>query len=316
MSPMPGSRKAISHGGFTLIELLTVISIIGLLLALLLPAVQAAREAARRVQCLNNLKQLGLAMHAYAAIAGAFPPGNSGKGYSIHAKLLPTLDQPSLYNSINFQVGAMEDVLDSPNGTVWGTVISSFLCPSDRSSTGPYAWTSYAGNAGIQFPGNLGQGVFTSPASLPAITDGLSNTCAMAEWVLSPTESKSRDPRGLVFATPGFYFEASQFTTFLDSCIGLDYATCEVASNLKGMNWLYGDFERTLYNHANRINGASCLTGGQVQLGIYSASSRHTGGVNSLMADGHVGFSNETMSLQTWRALGSRNGGETISLGR
>src|SRR5262252_3050074 len=98
---------------FTLVELLVVIAIIGLLVALLLPAVQAAREAARRMQCANNLKQIALAAHNYHDSNGVFPPGHLGiqypgeswSGWSAHARLLPFLDQSPLFNALNFAFG-------------------------------------------------------------------------------------------------------------------------------------------------------------------------------------------------------------------
>jgi prepilin-type processing-associated H-X9-DG protein len=144
-----------------LIELLVVIAIIGVLIALLLPAVQAAREAARRAQCTNNLKQLGLAIHNYISAHNTVPPtnilvqvdggtgNNSNQGYSVHARILPHLEQQNIYNSMNFDVGdrwganqgQLADV--GFNSTAWGgdygrinatataNQIGSFLCPSD-----------------------------------------------------------------------------------------------------------------------------------------------------------------------------------------
>src|SRR5271170_4954855 len=118
--------------GFTLIELLVVIAIIGLLIALLLPAVQAAREAARRSQCVNNLKQLGLAVQNYSDVNGALPPAAAtgpewSNNFSMKARVLPFLDQAALFNSLNmsyFQLAAQ-------NATNLTTMVGTFLCPSD-----------------------------------------------------------------------------------------------------------------------------------------------------------------------------------------
>ncbi len=125
--------------GFTLVELLVVITIIGILMALLLPAVQAAREAARVMQCSNNLKQIGLALHNYHAMLGSFPPGyistvgpngvadDQGPGWGWAAMLLPHLDQQNLHNQIRFD----KDLKDAANATARSTSLSTFLCPSD-----------------------------------------------------------------------------------------------------------------------------------------------------------------------------------------
>src|SRR5271154_1022595 len=102
------------RSGFTLIELLVVIAIIGVLIALLLPAVQAAREAARRTQCVNNLKQVGLGLHNYESVAGAFPPSDVVQmqtgvakpvwynGFSVHCRILPFMEQGVAFNALNF----------------------------------------------------------------------------------------------------------------------------------------------------------------------------------------------------------------------
>jgi len=175
---MPKSRK-----GFTLIELLVVISIIGVLVSLLLPAVQSAREAARRSQCVNNLKQIGLAYHNYAdANGGMFPPhlvddpwnGNLNQTQSLQARLLPYMEQTVIYNAINWNIPSRwgpgvsnpPDV-DSGTGGLWGVIqmtaltneIKSFLCPSDPwpGQLEAMGWSSNRKRVGVNnYPNNIG----------------------------------------------------------------------------------------------------------------------------------------------------------------
>jgi prepilin-type N-terminal cleavage/methylation domain-containing protein/prepilin-type processing-associated H-X9-DG protein len=166
-----------SRRGFTLIELLVVISIIGVLIALLLPAVQSARETARRAQCVNNLKQIGLALHSYESTVGSFPISTTAAGvgpggvclnglFSWHAFVLPYLEQRPAYDAINFHVGMAGNCADPslyynatinrghPNATAAAATLSVFLCPSDSFQPNQVMGSSqpspqnYAGNAG------------------------------------------------------------------------------------------------------------------------------------------------------------------------
>jgi prepilin-type N-terminal cleavage/methylation domain-containing protein len=139
--------------GFTLIELLVVLSIIGLLIALILPAVQAAREAARRLQCANNLKQIGLALHAYHDAVGSLPWGQGPFGWNdwgAIAMLLPGFEQGPLYNAINFSPALSPAQPGCPaNSTIQRTSLRILLCPSDVDRlTNPDGHSNYAGNAG------------------------------------------------------------------------------------------------------------------------------------------------------------------------
>jgi len=206
------------RAGFTLIELLVVIAIIGVLIALLLPAVQAAREAARRSQCTNNLKQLGLAVHNYestyqkipadgvflgAAWGSCCPPTNDGSGWGWAAawtvSLLPNMEQNAMYNAYNFKRGAD----DPTNYTVGFSQVASLLCPSDSVGrpSDPWAANSYHGNHGgpgtvRNWSGTIVQNNSTYPQAwwgqdsqmgylgLQTIRDGTSNTALFSEKLL------------------------------------------------------------------------------------------------------------------------------------
>jgi prepilin-type N-terminal cleavage/methylation domain-containing protein len=203
------------HAGFTLIELLVVIAIIAVLIALLLPAVQSAREAARRAQCINNLKQLGVAVHNYVSSSGALPWGDGPwwNEWSAHTMLLPYLEQGPLYNSINFGNalpfgGAPFNINNPINTTATYTKVAGFSCPSDSdrltdpnghnnymANSGSGANSMYAGNGGVQGWNGPVAGPFIYSdngtvttiggtfLSLAAITDGTSNTAAFSERI-------------------------------------------------------------------------------------------------------------------------------------
>ncbi len=133
------------HNGFTLIELLVVIAILGVLIGLLLPAVQQAREAARRMQCVNNLKQISLALHGYHDVFGSFPSGGFGNGvkpndYGWRALILPQMEQSPAYHAINFEIslGGQLAAVSSASYTIWMTQYNSFLCPSDGTNDGGF----------------------------------------------------------------------------------------------------------------------------------------------------------------------------------
>jgi prepilin-type N-terminal cleavage/methylation domain-containing protein len=202
------SRDALPvHSGFTLVELLVVIAIIGILVALLLPAIQAAREAARRTQCANNLKQIGVALHNYHDTLDSFPPGfmlydASGEEWAWSVFLLPYMEQEGLYNLLAPEQRRLRDVVaDATDRTLVQTVIKDLLCPSDTvaklSPRGPYdvhgpsgfrpAASSYAAVRGFyQRSGkdnrkNNGAFYGESGVKIRDILDGTTHTFAVGE---------------------------------------------------------------------------------------------------------------------------------------
>ena len=313
---------------FTLIEILAVLAVVGLVIGLLLPAVQSAREAARRLQCLNHLKQMGLAMHAYGSTFDCFPPGASSGGFSLHTALLPGLEQAELYNAINFHVPAGMALVG--NFSLMMLPMSTFWCPSDPLSgpTPPTAavWpgmTNYAGCMGDDRAVLSPNGVFTpgSPVAPRQVTDGLSSTVAMSEFLVGRRDSAERlrtiyDPDDADAGTP------LGLDAFCARCGGLSAMSPNLAT-VKGGLWLLGQRDQTLYNHVMPMNTPSCSNirnsrrspnpSSYAYVGATTATSRHPGGVHGLFADGHVKFLTDGMDVAAWRELSTRDGGGILA---
>lgn len=189
----PTSERNPPRGGFTLIELLVTMSIMAILIAVLLPAVMQCREVARRTQCQNNLKQIGLAIYNYETAHNVYPPGcvnptgpiqSEAKGYHLSwmVQLLPQLDQQNLFQTMDFAVG----VYDEKNSRVRRTKIPTFVCPSDftmptqQAAAGNYAGVHHDVEAAIDH-GNHGAFVLNLALPRAAFTDGMANTLFVGE---------------------------------------------------------------------------------------------------------------------------------------
>lgn len=306
---------------FTLIELLVVIVITGVLIALLLPAIQAARETSRRVICVNNLKQFGLAINQYISEYNRFPPGNSGiTQYSLHVVLLPYLEQNNVYHQINFNnVSILESF---GNTTVGRARISTFQCPSDMYSSvlvsGDFISpnnTNYAGNVGdermIVRPNGI---IGMRPIGPETATDGLSNTVAMSEILVGRKNHEDR-LRTIYKSSLKLWGDTNSLELFRTRCRDLTFFTPNYGMN-KGEIWMFGQRFQTLYNHVMPPNQPSCnFVAGTLSsvASSVTATSSHPGGVNSLFADGHVQFIKSGVTAQVWRAIGTRNAGEVVS---
>jgi prepilin-type N-terminal cleavage/methylation domain-containing protein/prepilin-type processing-associated H-X9-DG protein len=347
---MSSIRNA-SRRGFTLIELLVVIAIIGVLIALLLPAVQSAREAARRAQCTNNLKQIGLAMHNYESSNKALPPPKIRSGTCQHAyvsgdptatilnttafsMILGYVEQASLYNAYNFSQPSSNDAWggygSAPTGfsilsgnaivntTVVGTLVSSYACPSDQEPTVENYGVTGTGPYHMQNArrSNYGTatGQFTEYNCITPSTPSLPPTRAM------------------------FYSDAS--TRFQDVRDGLSNTVMIGEKSSNTINWCgsfyyFGPYwgagthtsthlivwppTSTLATAStpnapwgNRDGTQACE---QNKRGSYAwvMSSEHPGGINVCMGDGSVRFIKDTINPFTWYALQTVRGGEVIS---
>ena len=320
------------QSAFTLVELLVVIAVIGILIALLLPAVQAAREAARRTSCTNNLKQVGLALHNYHDTYRKLPPSAAlpvtadvFDPWSAQARLLAFLEQQNLQDLIDWSRNYSSQPL------VTETRVAAYLCPSEIKDTErpdgnlTHYPLNYAINVGTWFVydpvtrrGGNGLSYPNCHAGFASLVDGTSNTLAFAEvkaW--TPYLRDGGNPKDSGAAIPGTPAGVSS----LGGSFKADSGHTE---------WVDGRAHQTGFTGTFTPNTPVPFDSGGIQYDIDFTSARegkavdqltyaavtarsyHSGGVNASLADGSVRFISETIELSTWRSLVTRDGGEAV----
>ncbi|MFM7075583.1 MAG: DUF1559 domain-containing protein [Planctomycetaceae bacterium] len=343
-------RRSEARQGFTLVELLVVIAIIGTLVGLLLPAVQAAREAARRTQCQNNMRQAGIALLNHESARKVFPPAFPGElkgayavypayfhSWSVFAQLNPFLENTAIHNSMDVSLPMYDPTngyaVFAQNRTACATLVPTFLCPSDKGQPVSSAYgiqnlgpTNYAACIGSGLNGGVAaalgspwnaDGAFQArtPTRMSAILDGTSKTVAFSESILGEgNESGTGQPA----LGPDRVYKYTGFGTPVND------ANCASAgqwnhTNRRGFMWASGEIRCGSYNHYLTPNSPSfdCITndtadgpGKFTAVGFRAARSRHSGGVNVVMCDGSTQYVSDSIDVAPWRAISTRAGAE------
>ncbi len=314
--------------GFTLVELLVVIAIIGILVALLLPAVQAAREAARRMQCSNNLKQIALGAHNYVDTYKALPAGEYSCCWGTWlVGLLPFIEQKNLFDQYQYygsvQNPAGNNYAQTNGATRYGgtlnrpvtqTQIAAYSCPSDSNTRTP---SIYSGISFHNYVANHGNTTLGRRSPFGTNTNGTPNTYQGAPFTFIGAWNSNPQVVKLADVIDGL----SNTLLFSETLQGK-------AGDLRGFAWWNGGahfetfippnssqpdvLEAASYcRPANRLN-PPCIGPTAAQPSNIGARSRHPGGVQVALGDGSVRFVSNTINLDTWRWLSTIHGGEAL----
>jgi prepilin-type N-terminal cleavage/methylation domain-containing protein/prepilin-type processing-associated H-X9-DG protein len=309
----------ISKFGFTLVELLVVITIIGILIALLLPAVQAAREAARRMQCSNNLKQIGLAVLNYEQTNGCFPPTPEGNGSMAHTtlvRILPYLEGANVITGYRYDLRSF----DPPNSTILSTQLAVYQCPSDNAAGRVYGNVFSRSNYVMNFGS-------TTYFSMPGTN---------VEQTRGPFKATSQQyPYGLAVGCRIADIKDGTVCTAMASEVISGKHDSGNPFDARGL-WGWMEAGSSNYEHAITPNSSAgdkmyvsagdteCIADADMPCDLSAGSddtkcyagarSRHPGGVNVVFCDGHLTFIPNTIDASVWKNLGAINDGNIVSV--
>ena len=340
-----------NHFGFTLVELLVVIAIIGILISLLLPAVQAAREAGRRMSCTNNLKQLGLAMHNFHDGHGLLPSlaSSSNYCYSPQAQLLPYVEQASLQSLIDFEAplfvgSAMKDLtINSKYAETITMQLSLFKCPTDAGESEFQLTEDKLGTikncAGGNYVACIGSGTGTTydcryetdgwlyyncQSTMATFLDGTSNTMIFSETLRGCGDANvapgpEGNPKRQTISGASLFrpVTGKAGLSGLNNPTDAEMSTwCTASTSFQGeraASWMVGKPYASTYSAWLPPNSKfHDIT--SMSIGYFSARSDHPGGVNILLGDGSVRRISNDIAVDLWRALATVAGSESETL--
>lgn len=321
---------------FTLIETLVSIAIIALLIALILPAVNSARESGRLLTCKNNLRQIGISLASYESQYLVMPSISSMPSFNWNTKpsedglrqfsglshISPWLLGLPVYNSINFHVALSESsrlrstVFPDANHTISIKSFSQLICPSDLFTNDSNI--NYRFNLGSERWYPIAHDKFSGPllpyaySNLSSVRDGLSFTAAASEGLSGGNSTnQSKVNRAITYIDVGLPLSSEES---LKVCASQSYNSSRL-SMIGGTSWLIGSLLHTCYNHVGSPNASfpQCLLpASNPSPGIFNASSNHKSIINVMMVDGSVHSIKTSIHLTVWRALGTSNGGEHV----
>ncbi|MCM2374988.1 DUF1559 domain-containing protein [Aporhodopirellula aestuarii] len=311
----PATDRPQTRSAFTLVELLVVIAIIGILVGLLLPAVQSAREAARRMSCSNNLKQIGLGMHNYHDTFGKFPYGWDQRGTTWSAHILPQIEQGSLYETLIFQESGLGNWAtdDGPNEAAAGTYIGTYRCPSmalpdhiDNNGIPERVPASYRGSAGTKATSDDTSTALPDSISLESLDqDGIFYACSKTKFrdILDGTSHTIMI--GESYTDPSFVKDGQAMDYWYIGSPSSDPCRCDGGTGGTEFSEVVG----TTIGPINSRLRKPDLHGRLMEL---SFGSYHTGGAYFLLCDGSVQFITESVNQEVYVGLGSRSGHEVL----